>query len=60
MNDPENSPVQSIKSNNFIFRDSNTIVYINQVTVTVSKTKFKSLNAREKGSAKRENPASQG
>src|SRR6218665_902130 len=33
-----------VKSNNFIFRDSNTIVYINQVTVTVHKTKSKSLN----------------
>ena len=33
-----------VKSNNFIFRDSNTIEYINQVTVTVSKTKSKSLN----------------
>ena len=53
-----------VKSNNFIFRDSNIIEYINQVTVTVSKTKSKSLNAsinaREKGSAKRENPASHG
>jgi len=36
----------------FIFGDSNTIVYINQVTVTVSKTKSKSLNVT-KSSRKR-------
>src|SRR6218665_2829529 len=41
-----------VKSNNFIFRGSNTIAYINHVTVTVSKTKSKSLNI-SKSSRKR-------